>query len=434
MNDPLQNKTLAELSSLIRLRVRQFAAESRRSADVRQLEIVRSSYDEEELLEVIDVLLEDRLSEDRLTMGRRVADFESRWSEFLPVPFSIMVNSGSSANLLAFSALSSVEVENHLQPGNEVIIPALAWSTSLFPIAQMGCVPVLVDVDPKTLNVDPEQVIRAITPRTRALMVVHLLGNPCDMTRLIEIARQHNLFVVEDCCEAHGASINDQRVGTFGDLSTFSLFFSHHITAIEGGIICGLDQARWRDRLISMRAHGWSRGRSDHDDWVRRYPDIDPRWLFVTTGYNLRPTELNAAFANVQLSKLDGFLARRIATRKRLMKHLRQYEEYFVFQESLPGHQHVAFALPFIVREGAPFSRKEFQSHLESCRIQTRPIVGSNLARQPVMRHIQHRALELPNADQAHFNGVMVSNHHHVTEAQQDYLLECCDQFIRRFR
>jgi CDP-6-deoxy-D-xylo-4-hexulose-3-dehydrase len=205
------------------------------------------------------------------------------------------------------------------------------------------------------------------------------------------------------------------------------------MTTIEGGVICGLDKEKWRDMLISLRAHGWIRGRSDHDDWVRQHPDIDPRWLFVTTGYNLRPTEINAACGLVQLSRLPGFIKQRCTIRQRLMSKLRAYEEFFIFQEELPGHLHTAFGLSLIVRQGAPFALREFQSYLESCRIQTRPIVGSNLARQPVMCHIPHHIHgDLPNAGLIHFNGLMIANHHNITVSQQDYLVECIETFIQQ--
>ena len=297
----------------------------------------------------------------------------------------------------------------------------------------MGCVPVLVDVDLNTANMDPAQVEAAITPKTRALMVVHLLGNPCDMTRLMALAQKHHLWVVEDCCESHGASIDGRKVGTFGDLSTFSFYFSHHITSIEGGMVCGLDAKRWQDLLISLRAHGWVRGRSDYEEWVRKYPDIDPRWLFVVPGYNVRPQEMNAAFALVQLSRLPGFVEQRCMTRHRLLEALRPYEKYFIFQKELPGHLHTAFGFMFLLREGVPFGRREFQAFLESCSIQTRPVVGSNLARQPVMQYIPHRvAGDLPNADLIHDRGIMIANHHNVTHSQQDYLVECVGRFIRQ--
>lgn len=401
---------------------------TRRTPSDSMLELCRSTLDEEEVLAALEVLLEGRL-----TMGPQTETFEDEWSAWLPAPVSVMVNSGSSANLLMFAALTFPGVDGGLRPGDEVILPAVGWSTSLFPIAQTGCLPVLVDIDLHTLNLDVEQVERAISAKTRAILAIHLLGNPCDMASLGEIARRHHLILLEDCCEAHGAMVGDRRVGTFGTMSSFSFFYSHHMTSVEGGMICAQDRSRWRDLLISQRAHGWIRGRSDHHTWATRHPDLDPRWLFVTTGYNVRPTDLSAAIGRVQFRKLSGFVERRVAIRRRVLDRLRQYGQWFTFQEELPGHTHSAFGLSFIVRPDAPFTRDSFKAFLESRGIETRPIVGANLARQPVMRHVPHRVSgSLTNADLLHRNGLMVGNHADLTTAQEDHLVESIREFIIR--
>jgi len=408
--------------------IREYAAATRRPLADHVVELSRTTLDEHELLAALDVLLDGQL-----TMGEQTAAFEHEWSAWLPTDCSVMVNSGSSANLLMLSALTSHGVENGLRPGDEVILPAVGWSTSLFPIAQTGCLPVLVDVDPATLNLDPRRVEQAITSRTRAIMAIHLLGNPCDMESLAEVARKHSLILLEDCCEAHGAAVHGRRVGTFGALSSFSFFYSHHMTSVEGGMICAQDQAAWRDLLISQRAHGWIRGRSDHDAWARAYPDLDPRWLFVTTGYNLRPTDLNAAIGRVQLRKLSGFIEQRIAISRRILARLRPYEQWLMYQEELPRHTHSAFGLSLIVRPEAPFTRRAFQTYLESRHIETRPVVGGNLARQPAMQHVPHRiGGSLAIADLVHQNGLMVGNHADLSTGQEDYVVECIAEFMDR--
>jgi len=392
-----------------------------------RLELVRSSYGHEEILAAVDVLLGGRL-----TMGPVVAAFEEEWRAYLAADFALMVNSGSSANLLMLAAMAFPGGEGHLRPGDEVIVPAVSWSTSLFPIAQVGCVPVLVDIDPATLNIDPVAVAAAIGPRTRAIMAVHLLGNPCDMHTLRELARARGLWLIEDACESHGASIDGRAVGTFGDLASFSFYFSHHMTTIEGGMICGGEAARWRDLLASMRAHGWIRDRSDRDVWAQAHTELDPRWLFVTTGYNVRPSEVHAAFGRVQLKKLPSFLDARMAVRDRMLALLRPYGQFFDTQVALPGHRHTAFGLALIVKGDAPFTRMELQAFLERHRIETRPIVGGNLARQPAIAHIAHRiAGRLPVADMVHRQGLMIPNHHNVTAEQQDYVIACLDTFVR---
>jgi CDP-6-deoxy-D-xylo-4-hexulose-3-dehydrase len=402
----------------------------RKPVESRQLELIRSSYDDDELSAVLDVMMDGRM-----TMGARTAAFEEAWARFLGCNGALMVNSGSSANLLAFAALSAPDLPNGLRPGDEVIVPAVTWSTSVFPIVQMGCVPVLVDIAPDTLNLDVELLAQAITPKTRAILAVHLLGNPCEMDRIMALARRYALWVVEDCCEAHGAMVGTQAVGTFGDLSTFSFFFSHHMTTVEGGMVCFRDEAQWRDRLISLRAHGWVRGRSDRERWKAQCPEIDDRWLFVTLGYNLRPTDINAAIGLVQLEKLPGFIRNRQAVRRQVLERLHGKGQWLRFQVERPGHVHSAFGLSILVDPRAPFTRQAFQAHLEAHRIQTRPIVGSNFARQPVMRHLPHRIHgTLTNADLVHYHGLMVGNHHDVTLSQVTYLAEVVLDFLERYK
>lgn len=396
----------------------------------RQLELIRSSFGEEEFDAALDVIMDDRM-----TMGARTAEFEGAWTRFLGAGGAVMVNSGSSANLLALAALSSPDAPDGLRPGDEVIVPAVAWSTSVYPIVQMGCVPVFVDVHPETLNLDVDELARAITPKTRAVMAIHLLGNPCEMGRICDLARRHALWVIEDCCEAHGARIADQVVGTFGHLSTFSFFYSHHMTTIEGGMVCFQDKARWLDRLVSMRAHGWVRGRSDRDQWKARHTDIDDRWLFVALGYNLRPTDIHAALGLAQLEKLPMFIRNRRSVRRRILGLLDGKSPWLRYQVERPGHTHSAFGFSFLVDPKAPFTREAFQAYLEANRIQTRPIVGSNFARQPVMGTVPHRIHgTLPNADLVHYHGLMVGNHHDVTVSQAAYLAEVVLDFLDRYR
>ena len=406
--------------------IRRYVGTTRRPYPPDALQLARTTLDADELIAGLDVLLDGHV-----TMGAQTTAFEDEWSRWLPADFSLMVNSGSSANLLMLAALAFPGLAEGLRPGDEVILPAVGWSTSLFPIAQMGCVPVLVDVDPETLNLDPERVEEAVTGKTRAILAIHLLGNPCDVPRLLDIARRHDLILLEDCCEAHGAAIEGRRVGTFGTLSSYSFFYSHHITSVEGGMVCGQDRVAWRDLLISQRAHGWIRGRSDERAWTAAHPDLDPRWLFVTPGYNVRPTDLNAAIGRVQLKKLPSFVEKRRTIRTRILEQLRPFGHLLSFQQERPGHMHSAFGLSLVVRPEAPFTRQALQSYLESRRVETRPIVGANLARHPVMRHVPHRLSgSLVNADLIHRNGLMIGNHADLTDRQVDYLGSCIAEFI----
>lgn len=425
---PEARSRMENLRENVKRAFREFLNENRGPSNDRQLELIRPSYDAEEFGMVLDVLMDGRM-----TMGPITEAFESEWSAYLGVAGSVMVNSGSSANLLALSALTAPGMPSGLRPGDEVIVPAIAWSTTVFPIIQVGCIPVFVDVDPETLNIDPTALEEAIGPRTRAMVIVHLLGNPSDVERILPIAKRHDLWVIEDSCEAHGARIKDRHVGTFGDLSTFSFFFSHHMTTLEGGMVSFQDARTWRDRLFSLRSHGWVRERSDREMWKRENPDIDDRWLFVSLGFNLRPTEINAALGMAQLKKLGGFIERRREVRRRFLDSVGKMSPWLNLQMELPGHEHSAFAFSIIVDPKAPFSRNEFQRHLEEQRIQTRPIIGSNFVRQPVMRLFEHRVHgDLKHADRVHFNGLMIGNHHDVTPAQIDYVAQVIHDFLVR--
>jgi CDP-6-deoxy-D-xylo-4-hexulose-3-dehydrase len=416
-----------ELRARARQAVATYLIHTRQPSYDNRLELIRSSYGSEEFLAALDVMLDDRM-----TMGEVTADFERRWSRWLGAAQSFMVNSGSSANLLALTALGAPGVDRPLNAGDEVILGAVTWATSVFPIVQAGAIPVFVDVDPQTLNMDPRAVEAAVTPRTRAILAVHLLGNPCDLDSLSALAAAKRLRLVEDCCESHGARVNGRRVGVWGDLSTFSFFFSHHLTTVEGGMVSYAEDERWHDALVSLRAHGWVRGRRDRAQWQAAHPDIDDRWLFVAPGYNLRPTDIAAAFGRVQLDKLDGFVRSRQSVRDRLIEGLRPLASALSFQETLPGHEHSAFGFSMVVRREAGFTRTLFQRCLEANGIETRPVVGSNFVRQPVMRHLPYRiAGPLTAADEVHEQGLMIGNHPDVTDGQVAHVLDVITTFVR---
>lgn len=386
------------------------------------IRLSRPTFNEEEVTEAIDSLLSTYL-----TMGKKVRRFEREWAEYVESEYAHMVNSGSSANLLAVKALA----EEAIKPGDEVIVPAVAWSTSLFPILDVGATPVLVDVGLDSYTVDIEAFRQAITENTAATVLVHLLGNPCDMGPLVDICEEHDIKIIEDCCEAHGATYDGQPVGSFGDLGTFSYFFSHHISTIEGGMVVTDDQ-QLSERIRTARAHGWVRELDDPDRFARQHPNIDDRYLFVSTGYNLRPTEIQGAFGIHQLPKLDRFVEIRRENAAFLNDHLSQFDEHFhLFEESNAGYCSW-FAYPFLIRDDAPFSRGEFRDHLEANNIETRPILAGNLARQPVLSDIDYRIEgELDAAQHIHDNGIFIGNHHQLTDEKLEYVIQIVSEFIQ---
>ena len=372
-----------------------------------------------EVSAVLDVLLSTWV-----TMGKEVASFEEEWADWCGTRHAIMVNSGSSANLIALASLVHTGV---LEPGDEVLVPAVAWSTTLFPVAQLGLVPVIVDVSPESLGLCPEAAKAAMGPRTKAAMVVHLLGQPADVEALQDLG----LIVIEDSCAAHGAQIGDKKVGSIGRLGTFSFFFSHHITTVEGGmVVCSnpalLDAAR------SLRAHGWVREMENREMHAAMSPEIDDRFLFVSNGWNLRPTEMAAAMGRVQLTRLDPWLAKRRENHSLFCDRMEGFSTQLKCWPELRGTRHAGFAFPMLLREDSGTSRADLMRHLESRKIATRPISGSNLARQPVFDRLENARIagELKVADAIHERGIFVGNSHAFHEGHADLLEKAVKEFF----
>ena len=379
----------------------------------------------DEVIESVESLLSTWV-----TMGKKVRSFESQFKDYVGQKGALMVNSGSSANLLALSALSSPNFDNRIKPGDEVICPAVTWPTSVYPILNVGAKPVLVDVDLNTLNVSPETIEDAITPRTKAIMAVHLMGNPCQTDKIKQIADKREINLIEDCCEAHGAKIGNKSVGSFGICSTFSFFLSHHITTIEGGIVLTNNNAIL-DIATAQRAHGWIREMRNADEIAKEFPDVDKRFLFYETGFNLRPTEIQGAFGIHQIKKLDEFVKIRRNIAKEWNKSLNEFKDYLILPEEIDGTTHSYFAYPITVKENAPFSRKEITEFLESKLIETRPIAGGNLTEQPSAKLYDHRVNgDLSNSKTIMKNSFFIGIHTGIKKQQQEFVKDTFNEFI----
>jgi CDP-6-deoxy-D-xylo-4-hexulose-3-dehydrase len=368
------------------------------------------------------------LLEQRVTMGDQVRAFERRFAEFMGSRHAIMVNSGSSANLIAVSALSELTVHGGLRPGDEVIVPAVTWATTVSPILQLGCVPVLVDIDLETLNLRPEGVREALSERTRAVMPVHLLGNPVDMEPLMELAAAHDLWVIEDTCESLGSQIAGRKVGSFGHFGTFSFYFSHHITTIEGGMLV-TDDDHLADLARSLRAHGWSRDMSTRAELEAANPAIDPYFLFVNVGYNLRPTEMQAAFGLVQIERLDEFNQARRENARFLAGALGRFaEQGLELVSEQEGGRSTWFGFSVLLPDAA--TRVRLRDHLEGRGIATRPIVAGNLAVQPAFRDSPHRIVgALANATAIGERGLFIGNHPSMRQGHLDHIVTAFADF-----
>lgn len=385
------------------------------------------SFNCEEVAEALDSLLTTQV-----TMGKKVKAFEKLFSEYLGSKDAIMINSGSSANLLALSILSNpVLGERAIKPGDEIIVPATTWSTSVFPILNIGAIPVLVDVNLETFSLKKEYVEERITDKMKAIIPVHLLGFPCDMDEIMLIANKHNLFVVEDACEAHGAEWDGKKVGTFGDIGTFSFFFSHHITTIEGGMMV-TNNEEYAELARVLRAHGWIRDMKHKENVAAAYPEIDPRFLFVNIGYNMRPTEIQGAFGIHQIKKLETYIKIRRENAKYWNECLSRYSEYFIIHKEEQRTRAVSFGYPITVKPNAPFIRNELVSYLELKGIETRPITAGNMEEQPAMRLFRYKKLgDLSNARLIMRNSFFIGNHHGIGDKEREYVANVINSFVR---
>ena len=379
------------------------------------------TFGEDEIQAVVEVLRSGQV-----TSGAKVKEFERAF----PGKHAVMCNSGSSANLLAIAALCDPATPHPVKPGDEVIVSALSWSTTVWPLVQYGLVPVIVDIDPASLNMDPAEVEKAITPRTCAIMPVHVYGNPCDMQEIGDIADEPGLIVIQDCCEALGAEFDGQPVGTFSDLATYSFYFSHHITTVEGGM-CITPHGDLAERLRIIRAHGWTRDLDDDQGYRKAHPDIDPRFLFVGAGYNLRATEMAAAMGLIQLPKLAGFVKARRAAAASLLRIFGRYGDYLTCQRETPNGRSSWFGFPVVIRDSAPFTAKDMRRAFEAADIETRSIICGNLARQPGLQHYLYRTVgDLLNATRVMNNGFAIGCHQAVDAPACDYVRRVLDNFM----
>lgn len=385
-----------------------------------EVRLHKPTFGEEEIAAAVAVLRSTMV-----TSGAKVREFELAFG-----PNAVMCNSGSSANLLAIAALCNPVTPNRLEPGDEVVVSALSWSTTVWPLVQHGLVPKIVDIDPGTLNIDPNEVEKAIGPKTKALMPVHVYGNPCDMRAVLCAADKQAMWLVEDCCEALGALYLDRPVGHHADISTFSFYFSHHITTLEGGLCSTNDQAL-TNMLRVLRAHGWTRDLDDESVYRNRHPGIDPRFLFVNAGYNLRSTEVNAAIGLVQLPRLAGFVEARRHAARMLTEVVGRYGHFLSVQHETPGGRSSWFGFPLIVADDAPFTARALRDHLEAGGVETRAIICGNIARQPGMKLWPHVVVgELPHADRVMRQGFSIGCHQAVDAEACGYVGEVLGQFM----
>ena len=341
----------------------------------------------------------------RYTMGPHVAKFEKEFADKIGSRNAIMTNSGSSANLVGLHALI---LKQKIKPGSEVIVPAVSWSTTYFPIVQLGLVPVFVDIDINTFNICTKNIVHAITPKTCAILAVNLLGNPCNLFVLKNICYNHKIELIEDNCESLGATFYEKQTGTFGAFGTFSFFFSHHLQTMEGGMIV-TDDDTLADYMRSLRAHGWIRDLRTSELYTKSGNPFEDSFKFILPGYGVRPLEMSGAIGSVQLKKMDKIISKR---RENAEVFLNEFSRDFITQKEYAAKSSW-FGFGVILKNHHENNREEIIKRLQSSGVEVRPIVTGNFTKQPVMKYLNSRIHgELENSKYLDKNGFFFGNDH----------------------
>lgn len=380
-----------------------------------------------------------------LTEGRFARQFEKEFAHYFNMRNSILVNSGSSANLLALTSLTSPLLkERQVLPGDEVITVATGFPTTVNPIFQNQLVPVFLDVDVPTYNVDVSMLDAALTEKTRVVMIAHTLGNPFDLDTVSTFCKANNLWLVEDCCDAVGATYNNRKVATFGDVATVSFYPAHHITMGEGGALL-TDRPKLKKIIESFRDWGrdcWCEPGKDNTcgkrfDW--QLGDLphgyDHKYTYSHIGYNLKATDMQAAVGVAQLKKVDAFIAKRRENFETLKENLAFLQEFFILPEATFKSNPSWFGFPIFVRKTAPFTRDDLIHRLNDHKIGTRLLFGGNLLRQPAYRDKKYRVVgDLRKSDDVMSQVFWIGVYPGLTKPMLDYISDIIAQFCNSYK
>lgn len=390
-----------------------------------KIDLAAPSFGIEEIMEAIDSLISTNL-----TIGKKVELFEMLHKSYLGSKYNYMVSSGSAANLLALSCLTNPRLKNYLQPDSEIITPAITFATTIFPIIQTNCVPVLVDVDLDTLGINIDAIEAAITPKTRAIMPVHLLGCVCDIEKIMKLAKKYNLYVIEDTCDSSGSEVNGKKSGSFGDIGTFSFAFPHVMTTMEGGML-STNNEELSELINTLRIYGWTRTLKDKDEIANQYPEIDPKFLFYNIGYNFKPTELQGAFGIHQIKKLDNIVEARRINAIFYANYLKKYREFFYIVEEKENNKNSWYGYPIIIKDNTIFTRKELTDFLNFKKVETRPILSGNFAKQPALSLFKNKVYNIPNSEIIHNNGFFMGVHQKISNVERKAVTFYIEEFMR---
>ncbi len=335
----------------------------------------------------------------KITSGIKTINFQNTFKKKIKVNNALMVNSGSSANLLALQCLINPYRKKRLKRGDEILIPSLCWSTSLWPIIQSGLKPKFVDVEKNTLNIDLNDLKSKISKKTKGILIVHVLGNSTNMNELIKIKKRHNLYLIEDTCESLGTKFNNKYLGTYGEFSSFSFYSSHQISSGEGGMICCKSQEDF-EILKALRAHGWSRGLKNEHKISKQNKHLDKRFIFYNSGFNVRATDIAASIGLSQFRDLNKFIKTRNINRKKIINELNKSKvrDKIAIIEENKGVKASWFGIPILLSK--KINKKLFIKKIEKDGVETRPIISGNFLNQPSIKKYNLRSnTKMKNAD-----------------------------------
>ena len=350
-----------------------------------------------------------------ITMSKITRKFELFFAKKMKCKYAVMTNSGSSANLLAVSCLTNPLSQKKFIAGDEVIIPAICWSTSLWPIIQNNLKPVFTDVALDTFNIDIDKIEEKINKKTKAIMLIHVLGTSPNMFKLMKLVKKYKLDLIEDTCESLGAEYNNKKLGTFGRFGTYSFYYSHQITSGEGGmIVC--NNFKDYNVLKSLRSHGWSRDTNLHIGFKKKYKKLDDRFLFIGPGYNVRPTEIQAAMALNQFKRLSSFIKIRNQNRDKIIKSLKSHKKWnnqFIFVEINKDIKPSWFGLPILINDKYAHTKKKFLQNLTKKGIENRPIISGNFLNQPASKlyNFKYKKDDFKNSEIIEKKGFFIGLH-----------------------
>jgi len=397
-------------------------------------------FDENELINLVDSALDFWL-----TAGRFAEEFEYRFAEYFGISNAILVNSGSSANLIAISSLTSPKLKDRrLKSGDEVITVAAGFPSTVSPIIQNNLIPVFIDVDVGTYNVIPEEIEKAVSPKTRAIFLAHTLGNPFNLNVVRQIAQKYNLWLIEDNCDALGSLYDGQLTGTFGHISTFSFYPAHHITMGEGGCVITNDEEL---ASLARSFRDWGRdcycGPGESDTCGKRYTQqfgtlpfgYDHKYVYSHVGYNLKITDMQAAIGLAQLNKLGEFIKKRRQNFEKFKKRLLCFNDYLILPTATDNSEPSWFGFPISIRDDVTFTRTDLTSFLMEKKIETRNLFGGNLVRQPAFINVKKRVVgELMNTDFIMNNTFFVGVFPGIDDAQIDYIGKMFSEFFNKYK